>query len=165
MAAELTDIAYVDFENDVINDVSNTFDYMASSHLITIALDPQSPLASHHITISEPNGQNGLLILLINEGLNLESGAPITSNYHDLIETITASSSTATEMRAAIESHNQSVLDDIDDMIMQPSDTLYVQVVIWGDYDELPDPTNYLDLTYTLTITIDTINSKGVDES
>ncbi len=157
----ITDIAYVDFENDVINDVSQTFDLMASSNVIDIQLDPQSPLAVHEITISEPTNQEGLLILLINEGINLESGAPITSNYHDLIETITTGSSTAEEMRLAIDLYNQSVLDDIHQTVMSTSDTLSLQVVVWGDYNALSDPTNYLDLTFTLTITIDTINAKG----
>eukprot|EP01156_Anaeramoeba_ignava_P017836 Anaeramoba_ignava/a90141_120.p9 GENE.a90141_120~~a90141_120.p9 ORF type:complete len:220 (-),score=21.89 a90141_120:124-783(-) len=158
---EITDIAYVDFDQDVVNDVYGTFDYMASSNLIEIALDPQSPLAVHNITISEPNGQEGLLILLINEGLNLESGDPITSNYHDLIETITTGSSTPAEMRAAIDTYNASVLDDIFQTVMNTADTLFLQVVIWGDYDELSDPSNYLDLTYSLTISIDTVNARG----
>lgn len=158
---EISDIAYVDFDQDVINDTYGTFDYMASSNMIEIALDPHSPLASHHITIAEPNGQEGLLILLINEGLNLESGAPITSNYHDLIETITTGSSTPEEMRLAIDTYNQSVLDDIYLTVMGSADTLYLQVVVWGDYDELSDPSDYLNLTYSLTVTIDTINAKG----
>lgn len=160
---EISDIAYVDFEKDVINDLTNTFDYMASSNLINIVLDPQSPLASHHISITEPSGQEGLIILLINEGVNLELGAPITSNYHDLIETITAGSSTHEDMRMAIDNYNQTVLDEMYGIVMQASDTLSLQVVIWGDYEALTDPTNYLDLTFELTVTIETINAKGVD--
>lgn len=159
---EITDIAYVDFDNDVVNDISNTFDEMASSNVIEIALDPQSPLAIHHITISEPINQEGLLYLLIYEGLNLESGAPITTNYHDLIETITTGSNTPAEMRLAIDNYNQTVLDDVSNTVMNRSDTLYMQVVLWGDYDELTDPSQYLDLTYTLTIDIETINARGV---
>lgn len=158
---EITDIAYIDFDIDVINDTYQTFDYMASSNMIEIALDPQSPLANHNIQISEPNGQEGLLILIINEGLNLASGAPITFNYHDLIETITTGLSTPSEMRTAIDAYNQSVLDDIYLTVMGPSDTLFLQVVVWGDYNELSDPSGYLDLTYTITVTIDSINAKG----
>ncbi len=158
---EISDIAYVDFDKDVVNDISNTFDAMASSNVIKIVLDPQSPLAVNQVTISEPSGQEGLLMLLIYEGLNLESGAPITSNYHDLIETITTGSSTPLEMRLAIETYNQSVLDDLFATVMSASDTLYLQVVVWGDYDELADPSNYLDLTYTVTVNIETINARG----
>ncbi len=158
---EISDIAYIDFDKDVVNDSSNTFDYMASSNVLEIALDPQSPLAVHTVTINEPIGQEGLLLLLINEGLNLESGAQITSNYHDLIETITTGSSTPEEMRLAIDLYNQSVLDDVYETIMTASDTLYLQVVVWGDYDELSDQSNYLDLTFSLTVTIETINARG----
>lgn len=159
---EITDIAYVDFDQDVVNDVAGSFDAMASSHVINIELDPQSPLAVHDITITEPIGQEGLLILLINEGLNLASGAPITSNYHDLIETITTGYSTPEDMRLAIDTYNQSVLDNVFNTVMSNSDTLSLQVVVWGDYDELSDPSNYLDLTYTLTVSIETINARGV---
>lgn len=158
---EITDIAYVDFDKDVIDDIYNTFDAMASSNVIQITLDPQSPLAVHQITISEPIGQEGLLILIINEGLNLEPEDPITSNYHDLIETITAGSHSTEDMRLAIEAYNQTVLDDIYQTVMNTSDTLYLQVAIWGDYNELTDPSNYLDLTYTLTVEIETINARG----
>lgn len=158
---EISDIAYVDFDKDVVNDVSNTFDEMASSNMIEIVLDPQAPLATHRITIEEPNGQEGLLMLFIYEGVNLDASAPITSNYHDLIETITTGYSTASQKREAIDNYNQSVLDLIGQTVYEASDAISLQVVVWGDYDELSDPTNYLDLTFSLTITVDTINSKG----
>ncbi len=162
---EITDIAYVDFEQDVVQDIYGSFDHMASSNLIEITLDPQSPLAVHYINISEPIAQEGLLMLIINEGINLESGAPITTNYHDLIETITTGSTTHEEMRTAIDTYNQTVLDDVYQTVMNTGDVLSVQVVVWGDYDALSDPSNYLDLTYTITVDIETINARGVVSS
>jgi len=45
---DLDELAYIDFENDLMNDLSNVFDEMATSIDIDIILSSNSPLPKKH---------------------------------------------------------------------------------------------------------------------
>ena len=82
---------------------------MASVHRIDIVLGDESPQASTLIEFIEPEDQTGFLYIVIYEGLNLEEGAPLTSNYQSIINTVIAGETTKEEQYAAIKAYNDSV--------------------------------------------------------
>ena len=154
----LDELAYIDFEYDLVSDLSNVFDEMATSIDMDIVLSENSPLTRHLINIDLSH--DALIMLIVYEGVNLELTHQKNVEYHQLLQTIYAPSTTKIDILNAIDLYNQSILNDLSLMIMFPGDELSFQLVFWVDYDAIEIPANYLEYTFSMTITIGSVSAK-----
>lgn len=157
----LEDLAFIDYQKDLIDDTSGHFDLMASTLTITIRNSDRSVLTRNKIVLTEEGTIDGLLYFLVLDGVNIGGTENVSTNYQSMILSVISSYATKEEQLLAIMDHNTLVLDDIYNTVIGASDVLTFQIIFWGDYDELTDPESYLDMIYSFSIFIDTINSKG----
>ncbi len=154
----IDDLAFIDYENDFVTNDTGMLNPMASSWLIKLTSSDTSPLAKHQVTLDV--AQPGLIYLLIYEGMNGEL-ASYVSEYDLLINLIISGYETKLEQLEAISVHNQAVLDEIYLHVFNPGDYVEIQIVIWGDYDALDPQESYLNTSFELTLSIESVNSKG----
>jgi hypothetical protein len=157
----LEDLAFIDYQKDLIDDTTGHFDLMASTLTITIQNSDRSVLTRNKIVLTEEGTIDGLLYFLVLDGVNIGGTENISTNYQSMILSVISSYATKEEQLLAIMDHNTLVLDDIYNTVIGASDVLTFQIIFWGDYDELTNPESYLDMIYSFSIFIDTINSKG----
>lgn len=155
------DIAFIDYENEVILDKYQTFNQMASSVRIDIKTDINAPLSKHLISIDETNLIPGLMYILIYEGINLENPNLITTDYHTYFNQVIAGYLTKEDQLVALAAHNEQVLNFMYEQVLDAEDEMTFQMVMWGDYDSLTNPETYLDESFILSLTVDSINDKG----
>lgn len=158
---EIDSLAYLDYENEFkIND-DNMTNIMASSHRFDIILDEESPQAKVNITFDETQLDDGLIYLVIYEGMDLDETATLTTDYAQLIQTIISGSSTKTDELASIDAYNAQALLTMQQLSLTKNSTITYQVVVWGDYDAVLNQSAYLDQNYTLTMHVEIVNAKG----
>lgn len=157
----LDDLAFIDYQNEVILDKYQTFNEMALSLTVEIKTDSNAPLSKHKVTIDETNLIDGLMYVLVYEGYNIDQNHVFITDYHTYLTYIISGYATKIDQLNAIEAHNQAVLDQIYNQVLFPDETITLQIICWGDYDELTTPQTYLDETFILSLIIDSINDKG----
>lgn len=160
----LDDLAYIDFQKDIIENLYGVNNYMATSIKIKIRLDEDSASGQSYVRIIEPENQKGLLMLLVYEGVNFEGEyeTDYAQIFNEIIEDLETPS--INNCRQAIDDYNQSVRNKILEHVLNATDTITFQLVLWGDYDELEQKNNYLDKTYTISLVIEMIQAGGVEE-
>ena len=154
------DLAFIDYQNDFIDNQNDMINYMASSHRFDIELDDESPLTNVYIDLSEEQDQEGLIYIIIYEGVNINSTS-LTTDYATIVSSIIFGYNDKEDQINAIDSYNEQVINDMSELILTSSDVLTFQVVAWGDYDALLDSSNYLNETFVLSLNITMINDKG----
>ncbi len=155
---QLENLAFIDYEKDLIQNETNTFDTMASTWILTLGTSEESPLTKSHLAFEQ--NEPGLIYLLIYYSWNGEIVLQADTLF-DLITTIIDGYETKEEQLNAISAYNQSVLDLIDLIVFFPTDYVQIKVAAWGDYDSLTEPSNYLNATFNLSFTVESVNSKG----
>ena len=154
------DLAFIDYESEVVLDQYDTLNHMASSIKVDLKTDLDAPLSRHKITIDETDLIPGLIYVIVYDGINIDP-LLVTSDYHSYVTNIISGYSSKTEQMNAIINHNNQVITDIYNTSLFAGDTMTFQIVMWGDYDTLLVPENYLDETFTLSLKIESINDKG----
>ena len=66
------DLAFIDFESEVVLDQYQTLNHMASSIKVDLITDPDAPLSRHKITIDETNLIPGLIYVIVYDGVNVD---------------------------------------------------------------------------------------------
>ncbi|PKK99251.1 MAG: hypothetical protein CVV57_03545 [Tenericutes bacterium HGW-Tenericutes-2] len=155
---DLDELAYIDFENDLMNDLSNVFDEMATSIDIDIILSSNSPLTRHIINVDV--NHDAIIMLIVYEGINLGSQHQKNTAYYSLIQTIYSPLTERADIMDAIYLYNQSILNDIKNTTLFPGDKLSFQLVFWVDYDLIEYPENYLDYEFSMTVSINSVSAK-----
>ncbi|GEM_PF-619302 len=158
---DLEDLAYIDYQKDFIDNDSLSLDVMASSLRIDLVASDNSVSIKHQIQLIDTSSQAGLLYFIIYEGLNIDEEIGLSTDYYSRVSAIISGYATKTEQLDAITAYNQTILDQMNEVIMVASDDMTFQIVFWGDYDEAPDPLIYLDQVYSFSMIIDIVNSKG----
>lgn len=158
---EIDNLAYLDYENEFkIND-DNMTNIMASSHRFDIILDEESPQAKVNITFDETQLDDGLIYLVIYEGMDLDETATLSTDYAQIISSIISAQTTKENELAAIDAYNEQALLAMQQLALTKNSTITYQVVVWGDYDAVIDQSAYLDQSYTLTMHVEIVNAKG----
>ncbi|HAQ56512.1 MAG TPA: hypothetical protein DCR44_03825 [Acholeplasmatales bacterium] len=157
----IEDLLYVDFSEDIIYDRTGTLNTIATGIVLEVeALDGTIPI-KNEIALVFPEGQDELLYVIVWEGLNLDETHVNLSDYHTFLLTLVAEGITdEATWRAAIAAHNASVLAMLADFDMTPGDTARIQIVFWGDYDQLVDPTGFLTLNYSVQLHVKTVQAE-----
>ncbi len=154
----LNELAYIDFEDDLVSDLSNVFDEMATSIEIDVVLSSNSPLTRHLINVDVSH--DAMIMLVVYEGINLDINHQKNTAYHLLLQTIYSPLTTKVDIMNAIDLYNASVLNDISNITIFPGDELSFQLVFWVDYDLIEIPANYLEYTFSMTVTIGSVSAK-----
>ncbi len=158
---DLEDLAYVDYQKDFIDNESSSLNVMASSLRIDLVASEETVSIKHQIQLLDTSVQEGLLYIIIYEGINIDELAGIETDYYSITSAIVSGLSIKEEQLTALSTYNQSILDNMSEQVMVAGDTLTFQIVFWGDHDEAPDPEIYLDQVYSFTMILDIVNSKG----
>lgn len=154
------DLAFIDYESEVVLDQYDTLNHMASAIKVDLKTDLDAPLSRHKITIDETNLIPGLIYVIVYDGINVDP-LLVTTDYHTYVTDIISGYSSKTEQMNAIINHNNQVINDIYNTSLFAGDMMTFQIVMWGDYDTLLVPENYLDETFILSLKIESINDKG----
>jgi len=154
----LNELAYIDFDNDLINDLSHVFDDMATSIDIDIILNNDSPLTRHIISVDVSH--EAIIMLIVYEGINLSSQHEKNTAYYDLIHQIYSPLSEREDIINSIRLYNASVLKEISNITIFPGDQLSFQLVFWVDYDLIEEPENYLNYDFSMTVQINSVSAK-----
>lgn len=151
-------LAFIDYQNDLIQDVTGSFDLMASVIDIKIEAASDSPASRSIVTFSQ--AEPGLIYVIV---LRAALGTTIERavSFYQLIQTMIIGSQTKEEQLANIADYNQSVLDQIEAMVLMPGDSIELQIAAWGDYETLMDPLTYQLSTFMIQMSIHSVNSKG----
>ncbi len=157
-ALSFTDLAFIDYDLDLIQDQTGMLSEMASVQHLRISTSSDSPLSKNHLAFSPTDP--GLIYVLLFQGYNTDT--PLnTMDYHELVNSIITGYITKEEQLLAIEQYNQTVIQTIDQLIFKPEDYIRLDIIAWGDYDSLVDPIHYQTMTFDLAFTVESINSKG----
>ena len=159
---DLSDLAFIDYEEDLLNNISGSFDDMASVLRLDFFASENTVAIKNQIELIENDSTEGLFYIILFEGLNLTLEDPIQSNYRDIILSIIASETTKVEQLQAIRDYNQSTIDYLETVGLTANETLTIQIAFFGDYDGLPVGEDYLNQSFPFTLIIHTINEKGV---
>jgi hypothetical protein len=154
----LDELAYIDFENDLRNNLSDVFDEMATSIDLVIILNSSSPLTRHVITVDV--NHEAIIMLILFDGVNLDSNHQKNTSYYDLIQSIYQPLIDKEDIMNSIDLYNQSVLNEIKNITMFPGDQLSFQLVFWVDYDLIENPENYLNYEFVMQIGINSVSAK-----
>ena len=158
---DLSGLAYIDYEDDLLNNISGSFDDMASVLRLDFSASDQSVAIKNQIELIENESTLGLIYLIIFEGLNMTLDDPIQSNYHEMFTNIIQSELTKEDQLQAIRDYNQQTIDYLETIILRTSDSVTIQIVFYGDYDGLPSGEDYLNQAFPFTLIINSINDKG----
>lgn len=158
---DLSGLAYIDYEDDLLNNISGSFDDMASVLRLDFSASDQSVAIKNQIELIENESTLGLIYLIIFEGLNMTLDDPIQSNYHEIFTNIIQSELTKEDQLQAIRDYNQQTIDYLETIILRTSDSVTIQIVFYGDYDGLPSGEDYLNQAFPFTLIINSINDKG----
>jgi len=158
----LDEIAYLDYQNDVILNKYNVFNEMATVLKIDILLDENAPHARHHVVIENQDDLDGLIYMIIYEGVNVSDNT-LTTDYYSYLTNIIENISNKEDQLEAIKIHNQDMLDLIYAQTLNPSDKVTFQMILFGNYDDLDQETYYLDKTFHLNLKVESVNDKGAN--
>jgi hypothetical protein len=148
---ELDDLMYVDFMKDIVNDETGSLNGVATAVFLHIEVDVDSLSVRNEINLVFPENQPDLLYLIIIEGVNVDPML-YTSDYHAYLTTfLPACDGLEQTCRDALLDHNAAMLALIESTVLDPEDVLTIQFVFWGDYNQLPDASNFLELDYLLS--------------
>jgi hypothetical protein len=159
---DLTGLAFIDYEEDLILNSSNAFDDMGLVLRLDFVASANTVAIKNQIELIENESTEGLIYLILFEGVNLSIDDPIQSNYHDLMTAIIQSGLTKEDQLQLIKDYNQTTIDYLETIVMRASESVTIQIVFYGDYDALPSEGNYLDQAFPFTLIINTMNEKGV---
>ncbi|MFP4177882.1 MAG: hypothetical protein ACLFTZ_03875 [Acholeplasmataceae bacterium] len=155
----LDDLTFIDFEEDLIDDETETFNAIASPLKVTIEVDEESLSLKNRLSFEGIDP--GLLYLIIFEGVDLDEDDELITDYQSYIETITDDALTIPEKRQALLDHNQTVLDQVEALVLDAEEELTIQLVFWGDYDALEVSQDGIDTAYDIALLIETIQARG----
>lgn len=151
-------LAFIDYQNDLIDNMTETFDLMASTWTVKLEISADSPMTIN--TLSFTQNEPGLIYILIYKGMNGELITP-PSSLHNLMSTIISGSAIKSEQLTLIEDYNEIIIAQMSAQIFQPTDYIEFEIAAWADYDAVIDQANYLDQTFDLILTVESMNSKA----
>ncbi len=157
----LSELAFIDYDADLIHDELSTFDEMAATIRLDFVASEKSVLIKNRIQLIENIDRDSIIYLVIFEGVNLGLEADLTNQYHALFQSIISGHETKEAQLHAIKTYNLDVLSHIETIILSHGESLTLQLVFYGDYEALIEGESYLDYQFPFTFVVDTVNSKG----
>jgi hypothetical protein len=149
----LENLAFIDFEEDLILDQHNALNDVAEVIHFEMILSSSSPLSRSLITFDILDGSHPLIYLIVIDETVVD--------YHDYLLSIIDPQDTKTNILSQIETHNQMMINTLNDYIMLPGETKHIRFVIWGDYEALDEPKDIKTYQTILGVQFKTVNAYG----
>lgn len=143
----IDDLVYVDYEDDILNNQSLELETVSSFRTFEIILSASAPYVQVELDIQGLN-QIGLIAILV------ESSDLASFDLHAYLLTIIDPLESKEVQMASIHTHNQVILDLMNQMILSPGENLVFHIYLLGDYDEVSQIGDYLLHTYDIQITL-----------
>jgi hypothetical protein len=165
----IDNLTYIDLTYDFVNDTSKTLDVIATSFMITVIVDEDSIPVKQEIAV-DLNDHNDLLYLIIYEGLNVEN---FTTNYKDYIDGLNinydeelSTIENEEQVRTIVSYHNQNVIEEIANTVVEPGESIAFQIVFWGDYNQFEEDPDLFQIIYDdVILIINTVQKEKPYES
>ena len=142
---DIDNLMYVDWKEDIILDRSGHLSDIATSVMVRITIAMDSQPVKVILDLPNTTALNGLFVLVIIEGINLVDTENMTSSYHSLTSSLVWDDQTTREdFLDLFDGYNQAQVLALSNIILQPGDELTLQLVFWGDYEGLSDPSSFL---------------------
>lgn len=139
----LSNLAFIDFQNDLINDKNNAFNDIAQEMNIKITLDQDSPLSRFLFDIAVSQSEIIYLIILDDQ----------VYDYHLFVSQFIEFEDSKVDILEKINIFNHEQIIIINNQIFFPDESLSFRVVCWADYDQLSEPELYK--SYDAEVAID----------
>lgn len=151
-------LLYIEWKEDLILDQADAFNDVASSITMQVTIEEDSMPVRVLFDLPTLSSIPGLFYLIIIEGVNITEPIEYTEDYRPLIDSLLLTNdSTYNETITALESYNQATIDLIASWILEELDVLTIQIVFFGDYQGLLNPSQYLTKIHTFPITVEIV--------
>ncbi|AUD64721.1 hypothetical protein BK011_03145 [Tenericutes bacterium MZ-XQ] len=150
---DLSNLAFVDFEDDILNDTNKALNNVAEVMHFEMILSGSSPVSKSLITLDIYDGSHPLIYLIMTDDTIVD--------YHSYLLTVINPLDTKTNILAQIDAHNDSQMNFLSSHIMLPGETQHFKVVIWGDYDALSEPKDIKNYQTTMAVQFRIVNAYG----
>lgn len=149
----LSHLAFIDFEDDLILDQHKALNDVSEVIHFEMILSSSSPLSRNLITIDILDTSHPLIYLFILDETVVD--------YHEYLMSFIDPLETKSHILSQIDSHNQMILDQLNDNIILPGETQHIKIVIWGDYEALDASYDIKSYQTTLGIQFKIVNAYG----
>lgn len=150
---DLSNLAFVDFEDDILNDTNQALNDVAEVMHFEMILSSNSPVSKSMITLNIYDLNHPLIYMIVADDTIVD--------YYGYLQSIINPLDTKTNILAQIEAHNQAQIDLLNAHIMLPGETQSFKVVVWGDYDSLSEPKDIENYQTTLAVEFRIVNAYG----
>ncbi|MFA7422853.1 MAG: hypothetical protein WCZ00_03875 [Acholeplasmataceae bacterium] len=147
----LKNLAFIDFEDDLINDTNQMFNEVGQMMDMKLTLSESSPL-SRFIFELDPIDEPLIYIIILDDQI---------IDYHLLISQIISPTDSKEDMLLSIDQYNQMQIDALSNEIVIPGQTKTFKIMFWADYDQLSIPSDYLTYTTDVSFKLTIINAYG----
>jgi len=150
---DLSNLAFVDFEDDILNDTNHALNDVAEVMSFEMILSGNSPVSKSLITLDIYDTTHPLIYMIITD--------PAIVDYHSYLASLINPLDTKENILTQIDAHNQTQIDTLNQEIMLPGETQQFKVVVWGDYDALSEPKDIENYQTTLAVQFKVVNAYG----
>ena len=149
----LSNLAFIDFENDFILDKHKAFNEIAQEMDISLTLDENSPLSRFSFDISVLQSEVIYIIILDDQVVD----------YHLFMSQFVVENETKIQTLNKVTVFNQDQLDILRQRIIFPNETVDFKILFWADYDSLNEPNLYKEFNAIVDINLKILSAYGDD--
>jgi hypothetical protein len=147
----LSNLAFIDFENDFIDDKNQAFNAIAQEMRISLTLDQNSPLSRFLFDIAV-NQNEIIYVIILDENI---------VDYHQFMTQFIEITDTKEDILNKIAAYNIEQMITINNQIVFPDETMNFKIVLWADYDQLERPDDYQDFQAEVYIDLRIVSAYG----
>lgn len=129
----ISNLAFIDFEQDLILDKNLSFNDIALEMDIKLTLDQNSPLSRFSFDVVV-NQKEIIYVIILDDQIE---------DYHLFMSQFVIENETKNDVINRISVFNQNQLDLIGEKIIFPNETIAFKLVLWADYYSLDYPELY----------------------
>lgn len=147
----LPNLAFIDFQNDFIDDKNQAFNDIAQEMRISLTLDVNSPLSRFLFDIVV-NQDEIIYVIILDEGI---------TDYHLFVSQFIEVGDTKEDILIKIDLYNTDQIITLNNQIVFPDETLNFKLVFWADYDQLETPELYNDFQAEVYLDLRIVSAYG----
>lgn len=147
----LSNLAFIDFQNDLIIDKNKAFNDIAQEMNIKLTLNENSPLSRFLFDIVIDQSEIIYMIIL----------DEMVTDYHLFVTEFIDAEDSKEDILNKIDIYNREKIIIINNQIIFPGESLEFRVVLWADYDLLSNPDLYQDFEAEVAIDFRIVSAYG----
>ncbi len=147
----LSNLAFIDFEDDLINDKNHAFNQMAQVVKLNVSLHEKAPI-SRFIFEFDDIDEPLIYIIILDDDI---------VDYFAFIKSMIDDSSSKEEILLSLQSYNEQCISDLSQSLVLPGESRTLNMVFWADYDQLINQNEYLSYQTQIGFKLSIINAYG----